>query len=77
MSKSTKNCTIADLRSEHHESRCLRTGSEIPHVRYETTHYRNDWNGTQQGRSLPVGTYFYVITLAPERKLTGPVSIVF
>lgn len=50
-----------------------RWGSKI----YETTHYRNDWNGTQQGRSLPVGTYFYVITLAPERKLTGPVSIVF
>jgi gliding motility-associated-like protein len=43
---------------------------------YDTTNYRNNWDGTWQGRPLPVGTYFYVITLDKGRKLTGPISIV-
>ncbi len=49
-----------------------RWGSRI----YDTTGYRNDWGGTYQGSPLPVGTYFYVITIDQSRKLTGPVSIV-
>jgi gliding motility-associated-like protein len=43
---------------------------------YDITGYRNNWDGTWQGSPLPVGTYFYVITLTKGRKLTGPISIV-
>jgi gliding motility-associated-like protein len=49
-----------------------RWGSRI----FDTTGYRNDWGGTYKGSPLPVGTYFYVITIDQSRKLTGPVSIV-
>ena len=50
VSKSTKNCTIADLRSEHHESRCLRTSSKIPHIRYKTTHHRDSSRSTNSSK---------------------------
>ena len=43
---------------------------------YESIGYQNNWNGTRQGKTLPVGTYFYVITLNAASKLTGPLSIV-
>ncbi|GEO06700.1 hypothetical protein AAE02nite_43640 [Adhaeribacter aerolatus] len=43
---------------------------------YDATGYRNNWDGTWKGSPLPVGTYFYVITLEKGRKLTGPISIV-
>lgn len=49
-----------------------RWGSKI----YDITGYRNTWNGTWKGSALPVGTYFYVITLDKGRKLTGPISLV-
>ena len=32
-------------------------------VVYKAAPYRNDWNGTQNGQSLPEGTYYYVIRL--------------
>lgn len=37
-----------------------------------------NWDGTYNGKELPVGTYFYVITFGSEDKepLTGPVTIV-
>jgi len=40
--------------------------------------YPTPWNGTYKGKSLPVGTYYYVIDLNdPEisRLITGPVTI--
>ncbi|WP_210463969.1 lectin-like domain-containing protein [Rufibacter roseolus] len=43
---------------------------------YEAKGYRNDWNGTQKGKPLPVGTYFYHLNLDQGRTLTGSVSIV-
>jgi len=49
-----------------------RWGSKI----YDAYGYRNEWNGIWNGNLLPTGTYFYVITLEPGRKLTGPVSII-
>ncbi|WP_190300232.1 lectin-like domain-containing protein [Rufibacter hautae] len=43
---------------------------------FESKGYRNDWNGTQKGKPLPVGTYFYHLNLDQGRTLTGSVSIV-
>ncbi|MAW50828.1 MAG: hypothetical protein CMC41_06880 [Flavobacteriaceae bacterium] len=30
---------------------------------YETTNYKNDWNGTYNGVKVPDGTYFYQLYL--------------
>lgn len=51
-----------------------RWGNEV----YKTDNYKNDWNGTSEGRAtikkldkLPVGTYFYIINYGEsEKKLT-------
>ncbi|MHA6249069.1 Ig-like domain-containing protein [Pontibacter sp. CAU 1760] len=43
---------------------------------YERVNYRNDWSGIYRGAKLPVSTYFYVITLSNNTKLTGYVNIV-
>ena len=46
---------------------------------FESSNYRNDWKGTYQGQSLPIGTYYYVIkyTLINKRVivLKGNVTI--
>jgi|GEM_PF-5372447 len=43
---------------------------------FYTPEYIEPWDGTTNGRVLPVGTYFYVIQLANENKpITGHVSI--
>ena len=46
-------------------------------VVYRTRGYNMPWNGTSNGRPLPVGTYYYVIDLRVNRepKLTGAVTI--
>jgi gliding motility-associated-like protein len=49
-----------------------RWGSKV----YEKIGYQNDWNGTFRGSLLPVGTYFYVITVKGGQQMTGSVSIV-
>jgi gliding motility-associated-like protein len=36
---------------------------------YESTPYHNDWNGTQKGKPLPEGVYFYVLTVQFEDQL--------
>jgi len=40
--------------------------------------YNEPWNGTYQGEKLPIGTYYYVITINEptlEKTLDGPVTI--
>jgi gliding motility-associated-like protein len=44
---------------------------------YSTVGYSKAWDGTYNGNPLPVGTYFYVIQLGPNKKpLSGSVSII-
>lgn len=49
-------------------------------VVYEQKSYHsgNAWDGTYEGKKLPVGTYYYTIDLKDDRfpeKLTGPITI--
>jgi gliding motility-associated-like protein len=38
--------------------------------------YRSDWDGTYQGNTLPVATYFYTIDFGGERaSVSGAVRI--
>ena len=38
--------------------------------------YNEPWDGTFKGRKLPVGTYYYAITLTDDAVYSGPVTIV-
>ncbi len=44
---------------------------------FRSENYQNDWDGTYQGKPLPVGTYYYVIELNEEglEPFTGPITI--
>ena len=42
---------------------------------YETTDYKNDWNGTREGEVLPDGVYYYVIGCEDERQYQGPINL--
>ena len=50
-----------------------RWGSKV----YESSHYKNDWNGTSKsGEKLPDGTYYYIVNLGPNAKsLVGYIMI--
>jgi gliding motility-associated-like protein len=44
---------------------------------YNSINYPKPWDGTYNGKSLPVGTYYYVIDLKNGKKpLAGPVTII-
>lgn len=45
---------------------------------YQTKGYVNTWEGTYQGKQLPVGTYYYVLELNDDRsrKYSGYISII-
>ena len=41
--------------------------------------YKNDWDGTYHGKPLPVGTYYFVITIntgTTKKTISGPLTIV-
>lgn len=42
---------------------------------YSMRNYKNNWNGTRNGKPLPVGTYYYIITLYDRTVLSGNVTI--
>lgn len=44
-------------------------------VVYETKNYQNEWDGKDNGRQLPDGTYFYIITCDDERLYQGSISL--
>jgi len=45
---------------------------------YQSTGYKNPWDGTHNGKELPLGTYFYKIQLNDPDKTaySGPISII-
>ncbi len=44
---------------------------------YNSINYPKPWDGTHNGKSLPVGTYYYVIDLKNGKKpLAGPITII-
>jgi gliding motility-associated-like protein len=42
---------------------------------YSMKNYKNSWNGTRNGKPLPAGTYYYIITLYDRTVLSGNVTI--
>ena len=43
---------------------------------FESVGYQDEWDGTMNGKKLPVGTYYYVIDLGPDQeKYTGPITL--
>ncbi|RMG88767.1 MAG: hypothetical protein D6714_00135, partial [Bacteroidetes bacterium] len=48
-----------------------RWGNEV----YRAENYRNDWDGTFDGKDLPDGTYFYIFEDDEGRKVSGYVQI--
>jgi len=45
---------------------------------FRSVGYKNPWDGTYQGKPVPVGTYYYIINLHDPRftqAYTGPVTI--
>lgn len=44
---------------------------------FRSDDYQNDWDGTYNGKNLPIGTYYYIIELNEEgrKPYTGPITI--
>ncbi|MBC7488367.1 MAG: gliding motility-associated C-terminal domain-containing protein [Cytophagaceae bacterium] len=42
---------------------------------YSTTNYQNDWDGTYQGKELPVGVYYYLVKSPEGSKFTGTITL--
>ncbi len=40
-------------------------------------HHGNEWNGTIGGQPVPVGTYYYVITVSSGKSYSGPLTVVY
>ena len=43
---------------------------------YSKQGYMNDWAGTYQGNILNQGTYYYLVDLGNEKKMTGFITVV-
>ena len=48
-----------------------RWGDEL----YSTKDYQNNWNGTYKGKSLPEGSYYYVLETKEGKVYKGAVNI--
>lgn len=45
-------------------------------VLFHSEGYKDQWDGTYQGKALPVGTYYFIIDLGPDLpKYNGPITI--
>jgi gliding motility-associated-like protein len=42
---------------------------------YQAKNYKNDWNGTKNGKSLPEGTYFYSLDDGTGQNYTGYIQL--
>jgi gliding motility-associated-like protein len=42
---------------------------------YQAKNYKNDWNGTKEGRLLPEGTYFYTLDDGTGQNYTGYIQL--
>ncbi len=42
---------------------------------YNTTNYQNDWDGTYQGKDLPIGVYYYLVKSPQGSKFTGTITL--
>jgi len=42
---------------------------------YNTTGYQNDWDGTYQGKELPVGVYYFLAKSPEGKKFTGTITL--
>ncbi|MDB5255685.1 MAG: outer rane adhesin like protein [Chitinophagaceae bacterium] len=42
---------------------------------YSTTNYQNDWDGTYQGKDLPVGVYYFLVKSPEGSKFTGTITL--
>ena len=44
-------------------------------ILYQNSAYQNDWDGKINGKDLPTGGYFYIVTIS-EQTYTGPIAII-
>ncbi|UXP34110.1 HYR domain-containing protein [Reichenbachiella agarivorans] len=44
-------------------------------VIYQSTGYNNDWNGTDHGRSLPQGVYYYTLSCPDQNTKKGKITL--
>jgi gliding motility-associated-like protein len=42
---------------------------------YTSSDYKNDWNGTRNGKQVPEGTYYYLIKTPKDGAYTAPLNI--
>ncbi|MCP4437875.1 MAG: T9SS type B sorting domain-containing protein [Aureispira sp.] len=60
---------------EHYENARLLIYNVGGEQVYKSDNYRNDWDGTQNGKPLSAGLYICVLTLPNGKKLTEKISI--